>query len=230
MSDPTAPVEGAAATPETPAGPDFSPVLDRVNELATGLEGLQSSFQQFAQANQPEPEPEPDIWDQLWSDPNAEPEPQAQPQLNQQALQAAINQAIQSANAPLQQQLQQLQMERATQQLYQQIPQLQEVPETHPDYAAHKAARESTAQAVQQALQQYPPEVAQILSNDPHYIATIFKAAEAEKLAQGQAPAGEQVPSLEAAGGAHPGGNGGPSNPVEQIFANRDQEMPSGFR
>lgn len=223
MSDPTAPVEGTApaSTEAAPSGPDYAPVLDRVNEIAGTVEGLASSWQQFAQAQQPAPEPEPDPWAGLFGEPEQEPDPQ--PQLNPQALQAAIQQAIQQNNAPLMQQMQQMQMERATAQLYEQIPQLRDTPE-------NAEIRAATAQRVQANLANYAPDVAQILSNDPAYIAMTFKAAEAEKLAQGQAPAGEAVPSLEAAGGAHPGGTGGPTNPVDQIFANRDQEMPSGFR
>lgn len=235
MSDPTGavPAEGAPASESTSSEPDYAPVMDRLTELAGQVGELHSGFQQFQQAQQPPPEADPDPWTALFGepdqDPNLAPEPQ-QPQLDPNALQAAMQQAIQQANAPLQQQLQALQMERATAQLYQQIPQLAQVPESHPDYAAHEAARTQTAQRVQQALASYPPEVAQILQNDPNYIATIFKAAEAESAARAQVPAGGDVPSLEAAGGAHPGGNGEQALPTDQIYGQVPAAMPKGFR
>jgi hypothetical protein len=63
---------------------------------------------------------------------------------------------------------------------------------------------------------------------DAHHT-NLFKAAEAEKLAQGQAPTREQTPAVEAAGGAVPGGNGEQPNPVHQVFASRGQGLPQGF-
>lgn len=224
----TAPVEGAAATTEAPSTPEWAPVLDRVNELATGLEGLSTNFQQFAQANAPEPEAEPDPWASLFGaaeevDPAAQALQQQQaPAVDPAALKAAMDQAIQQANAPLQAQIAQFQLQQATERLYQQIPQLADTPE-------NAATRAATGQRVAQSLAAYPPHIQQALSNDPNYIATIFKAAEAEKLAAGQAPASGQVPTLEAAGGAHPGGNGEQPSPIQQAHEGRRQ-LPAAFR
>ena len=233
MSDPTGavPAEGMPTTASEPAStPEWAPVLDRVGELASTVGELQSGFQSFMQAQQPEPDPEPDPWAGLFEDPNAEVDPNAglygqqpQPSLDPQALQSAFHQAVQQANAPLAAQLQQLQTERAHEQLISRIPQLADTPE-------NAETRQQTAALVQQSIAQYPPQVQQALMNDPGYIERVFKAAEAEKLAQGQAPAGGQVPQVEAAGGAVPGGNGEQPNIVHQVYANRPGQMPKGFR
>jgi hypothetical protein len=231
MSDePTGvPAEGAPAEPTTSA-PDLSAITDRMNELASQVGEIHSGWQEFRQAQQPPPEPEPDVWAGLFGEPQQPPEgvdqfgnpvQPAQPQMDPQAFQTAVNQAIQQANAPVVAQLQQLQLERATQQLYQQIPQLADKPE-------NQEIRQATAERVQQSLAAYPPEIAQALMNDPAYVATVFKAAEAEKLAQGQAPAGEHAPVLEAAGGAHPGGDGTQQSIVE--LAHQGWSLPKGFR
>lgn len=222
-----APAEGTAA-PET-STPEWAPVADRMNELAGQVGQLTQSWQQFQQAQTPAAEPEPDPWAAILGTTEEEPEPPAQPQLDPQALQAAMQHAIQTANAPLQAQIAKFELERATEQLYTQIPQLRQVPADHPDYASNETARQATAQRVQQQIASYPPHVQQALVNDPAFIATVFKAAEAEKLAQGQAPAGGQVPSLEAAGGAHPGGNGEPVNPVHQAYGAMQRGLNPAF-
>lgn len=228
MSDPTAPVEGTPASteaaPEAVSDP-YAPVLDRVNELASTLDGR---FAALEQRFQPEPEPEPDPWAALF--PEADPEEQdpyaLQNQMAQgldpQQLQAAFQQALQQAQAPLLAQMQDLQTQRAHEQLVQRIPQLADTPE-------NAEIRQATAQRVQQAIQAYPPHVQQALMNDAGYIETVFKAAEAEKLAQGQAPASEQVPSLEAAGGAVPGGDGTQPSYVNQAM-NGAWSLPKGLR
>jgi hypothetical protein len=220
------PAEGAPAPDTSSSSPEWAPVLDRVGELASTVGELQSGFQSFVQANQPPPEPEPDPWAALFPQ-EAEQDPEMyqqaqQPQLDPGTLQQAFQQAVQQANAPLQQQIQQMQLQAATQQLYERIPQLAPT-------AENAQVREATYERVNQSLQQYPPEIAQVLGNDPRYIETIFKAAEAEKLAQGQAPTREQTPAVEAAGGAVPGGNGEQPNPVHQVFASRGQGLPQGF-
>lgn len=223
MSDPTAPVEGTPDTSSaeaTPAAEPWAPVMDRVGELASTVGELQSNFQGFLQAQMPEPEPEPDPWASLFPD-QAEPEYAPEPQgLDPQALQAAFQQALQQANAPLQAQIQQMQWERDRNQLLQDFPQLAD---------PHVAAQ--TEQAFNAFLQQSgaPPHVQQWLVNSPHAIGQFFKAAEAEKLAQGQAPASEQVPQLEAAGGAVPGGNGEQPNYI-QAAHNGAWSLPPGLR
>jgi hypothetical protein len=217
------PAEGAPAPESTTSTPDYGPVMDRLTELAGTVGELQSGFQQFTQAQAPAQE-ETDPWASLWGeqqpDPNLAPEPQ-QPQLDPAALQNAIQHAIQQANAPLTQQLQQLQTDRAREQLYQELPQLRE-PET--------------AQRTQEYMNKFlaannvPPQVADWLVNSPAFIAQNFKAAEAENAARAQVPAGGEIPSLEAAGGAHPGGTGESQSPIDQIYGTRQAEIPKGFR
>lgn len=224
MSDPTAPVEGTPDTssaPETtPAAEPWAPVTDRVSELAGTVGDLAGRFDQFLQSQQPEPEPEPDPWAALFPEQAQEeyaPEPQG---LDPAALQAAFQQAVQQANAPLQQQIQQMQWAADRAKLLQDIPQLA-------DPAVAKQTEESFNAFLQQSGA--PQQVAQWLVNSPHAIGQFFKAAEAEKLAQGQAPASEQVPQLEAAGGAVPGGNGEPPNYI-QAAHNGAWALPPGLR
>lgn len=219
MSDePTGtPAEGAAAEP-TSTGPDYAPVLDRVGELANTVGELQSGFQQFMQSQQPQPEPEPDPWDVLLN--GGEPEqPEPEQMLDLAALQQAVQQQIAQANAPLLQQLQEMQRNAGRERLLQQIPELQK-----PEVA------QQAIESMQKDLAGAPPEVAQWLVNSPEWIAKHFKAAEAEKLAASQAPASGQVPSLEPAGGAVPGGDGGIPNPVHEIFGAVAPGLPPGFR
>lgn len=240
MSDPTAPVEGApTSTPEaapTTSAPDYSPVLSRVDELASTMDARFTEFAQRLPAP-PAPEPEPDPWAALFPepqdpaqgfDPYGQPAAPQAPQMDPQALQTAIQQAIAQSNAPLQQRLQAFELQQAEAKLYEQIPQLKPVPPGHADYATNQAARQQAATLVQTALAAYPPEIARALQNDPNFIATHWKAAEADRLAQGQAPAGGQPPSLEAAGGALPGGQSTPPNPVDQAYAGR-QGLPAAW-
>lgn len=225
MSDPTAPVEGTtSAAPETtstPAAEPWAQVTDRINEIGQTFE---SRFSELAQRlPQPEVEAEPDPWASLF--PEAEPDPYAaqEPQgLDPQALQAAFAQAVQQANAPLQAQIQEMQTRAAHEQLVSRIPQLADTPE-------NAATRAATAQAVQERIASYPPHVQQALMNDAGYIETVFKAAEADKRSQAQVPASEQVPSLEAAGGAVPGGNGEPPSYVQRAHQAAWQ-LPPGLR
>jgi len=236
MSDPTGavPVEGTPAPESTPSSVDLSPLQDRMDELAGQMGPVLEYVQSQRQAVEPAAQ-ETNWWDQITADPNqpdpnqgvdqygnpVQPQP-ATPAFNQDALQQAVNQAISQANAPLLKRIQSFELERATQQLYQQIPQLADKPE-------NAEVRAQTAQLLQSSVAQYPQHVAQVLINDPAYVAAIFKAAEAEKLAQGQAPAGEHAPTLEAAGGAHPGG-GSEQNPIHEIFASSGGALPKGFR
>ena len=231
MSDQGAPVEGTTAPEAAAPSFDMSPVLDRVGELAEGLTGLSDRFGQLEQRiPQPEPEQPEDPWSALFpqdDEPEYEPEPQA-PQLDPQALQAAVQQAIKQSNQPLLEKLQQFELQQATERLYGDIPSLRPLPQDHPDHAAHEQARQATHQLVVQSLRNYPPQIADQLAADPGYIATVFKAAEADKRAQGEVPAGGQIHQQEAAGGALPGGNNQPVNPVDQAYANRPRIAP-GF-
>jgi hypothetical protein len=229
MSDPTAPVEGTSgsstpeAAPSSAPSPDmFAPVVDRMNELAGSIDNRFAAFEQRLPPA-PEPEAEPDPWADLFGQQEPDPDPygQQQPQgLDPQALQSAINAAIQQSNAPLQAQLQQFQAERAAERLGQMIPALADTPE-------NKENRQTAFNLVSSALQNYPAEQANALAADPNFIAMAWKAAEADRLAQGQAPTGV-APSLETAGGALPGGNSEPVNPVDSAYGGR-QGLPAAW-
>jgi hypothetical protein len=230
MSEINGPVEGTSteAAPESTATPEpWAPVHDRVNELADSVGTLTTNFDRFLQAQQPQPEPEPDPWAALFNEPEPEPDPYQQPQgLDPQQLQAAIQAQIQKGIeqglSPIQAQMQQVNIERADQRLGQMIPALANKPENAEN-------RQQAFQLVSAALQNYPPEHANALSADPNFISTVWKAAEADRLAQGQAPASSDVPALEAAGGALPGGNGEPQNPVQAAYENA-WSLPKGLR
>jgi hypothetical protein len=218
------PAEGTAA-PETTSSPEaapaaepWAPILSRVDELAGSIDTRFAALEQ--RIPEAEQEPEPDPWASLFGEQEAEQEYEQQQALDPQALQAAFQQALQQANAPLVQQLQQLQQERGREQLLQQIPELKD-----PEVA------QKTIQGMQAYLNESgaPPEVAAWLTNSPQAIAQFYKAAEAENLARGQAPASEQTPVVEAAGGAVPGGNGEPPNPVQALHAGAWQ-LPPGLR
>jgi hypothetical protein len=217
------PVEGTPAAPEAPSGDAFAPVLDRVNELASNIDTRFAAFEQ--RLPQPEAEPEPENpWDALFGQeeqPEYEQQPQ-QPALDPQALQSAFQQAVQQANAPLLQQLQTIEAERSAERLGRMIPSLADKPENAEN-------RQRAFELVTQSLQAYPSQIANQLAADPNYIATQWKAAEADRLAAGQAPASGAVPAVEAAGGALPGGNGEQLNPVHQAFQNVSA-LPKGFR
>jgi hypothetical protein len=222
---------GATGTAEAAPGPDISAVMDRVGEIASGLGELQSGFQEFVQGQQPAPEPEPDGWESLFGSADQQQQldqfgnpvqPQAPaPALDPQALQQAVQQAIQSQLGPVAQQVQAMQQQQQLAQLYEQVPQLAPTPE-------NAEIRAQTAQRVQDALNGAPPEIASWLSNSPSFIQTVFKAAEADRLAQAQEPAGG--PQVLEGGGATPGGTGGQGQSiVEQAMASRFQ-TPAGWR
>jgi hypothetical protein len=230
MSEPAEGFDGTAA-PEAASAPDpYAPVVDRVDQLAGQFDDFRQLIDQ--RLPQPEMEPEPDPWAALTGQPEQETyydqygnpvEMQApQPGLDMNALQAAVQAQIQQAVSPYQQQMQELQTQRAHEQLVARIPQLADTPE-------NAQTRAETAQRVQQAIASYPPQVQQALMNDAGYIETVFKAAEAEKRSQAQVPASEQVPSLEAAGGAVPGGNGEQPSYVQSAQAGAWQ-LPPGLR
>jgi hypothetical protein len=227
MSDMSQPAEGApseAAAPETTPEP-WAPVQSRVDELAGGMGELTSRFDQFIQSQQPEPDPEPDPWAALMGDP--EPDPyQQQPTLDlqqlQQTVEQRIQQGIQAGLTPVQAELAEIRLNRASEQLGRMIPALADKPENVEN-------RQQAFQLVQAALQNYSPEHANALSADPNFISTVWKAAEADRLAQGQAPAASDVPALEAAGGALPGGNGAQPDPVKSAYENAWQ-LPPGLR
>jgi hypothetical protein len=193
-----------------------------MNELAGSIDSRFAAFEQRLPAA-PEPEPEPDPWADLFGQQEPEADPYGQqPQqqgLDPQALQAAINAAIQQSNAPLQQQLQQFQAERAAERLGQMVPALADTPE-------NKDNRQQAFQLVSAALQNYPEAQANALAADPNFIAMAWKAAEADRHAQGQAPTGV-APSLETAGGALPGGNSEPVNPVDSAYGGRQGLPPA---
>lgn len=231
MSDPTAPVEGAgneAAPESTPTADPWAGVHDRVGELAGGVGELANRFDQFLQSQQqPEPEPEEDPWASLFAQ---EPEPDQyqqqpqgiDPQALQQAMEARIQQGIQQGLSPIQAQMQEITAQRAAEQLGKTIPALADTP-------ANQENRAKAFEMVTAALQNYPSAQANALAADPNFIATVWKAAEADRLTAGQAPAGSDVPALEAAGGALPGGNGAPPDPVKAAFENA-WELPRGLR
>lgn len=230
MSDPTAPVEGTptSAAPEaapsaTPAADPYAPVYSRVDELAGSVGDLRALVEQRLPA--PEPEPEPDPWAQFRVDPEPETDiygnpVQPQPAFDVDAVQTAFQQALQQANAPLQQQLQAMQAERAREQLLANVPALKD-PQVAQQTIDSMVSDLTAAQA--------PPEVIQWALSSPVQIQRFFEAAEAKKLAAGQAPASEQVPNVESAGGAVPGGNGEQPNIVHQVMRSRAQGLPSGF-
>jgi hypothetical protein len=227
-----APAPEPVATPEpASSGPDLSPVFDRLDQLGGMVGQLTEQFQGYQQAQQPQ-EQETNWFESLYADPNEQPqEPQqpvdqfgnpiqqqpAQQQLNPDALQNAINQAIQQSTAPLQQQLQSFQQQQALNTLLERVPSLKD-----PDTA------QRTQELVAQQIGHLSPEVQQALAWDPGFIETVFKAAEAEKLAGAQEPAGGQVPQLEAAGGAHPGGTGEEQNIVHRVHGGR-VNLPRGL-
>jgi hypothetical protein len=224
MSDPTAPVEGAGAAPEpAPAStPEpWAPVISRVDELASNID---TRFQALeGRIPEPEAEPEPDPWAALFGEPEQQPEyeqPQ-QPALDPAAIQTAFQQALQQANAPLMAQVQQMQAERAREQLLAQIPQLKD-----------PAVAQQTIDGMVQSLQQSnaSPDFIQWALSNPQQIALHFKAAEAEKLAAGQAPASEQVPAVESAGGAVPGGSGEQPSYVQSAHEGSWGGLPPGLR
>lgn len=208
--------EPASAAPEAPSGPDLSPVFDRLDQLGGMVSQLTETFQ--AQ-NQPAQEPEVNWWESLYGE-QAPEEPQFQqpqaPQLDANALQQAVQQAIQQSNAPLMAQLQQLQQQQALNDLTTKIPQLKD-----PEVAT------ATQQRLMQSIAHLPQEIQQQLAWDANYVELVFKAAEAEKLAGAQEPAGEST-QLETAGGAHPGGTGEEPNFVHRVHEARPS-VPKGF-
>lgn len=222
MSDTSGPVEGQAtstAPAETSSAPAHDPIADRMDQLTGTVGDLVSNFQAFQQSQQPAAEPEPDPWASLFGEP--EPEPDPQQGLDPAALQNAFQTALQQANAPLMQQVQQLQQQAAREQLLTRIPALKD-----------PAVADATVNAMFQSLTASgaSEQTIQWALQNPDQIALHFEAAEAKKLAAGQAPASEHVPGVESAGGALPGGNGAPVNPVHQAYGANQYELPKGFR
>lgn len=228
MSDPTAPVEGTStSTPAPEAAPasTVDPLSDRLTELASGIGDLTSRFSQFEERlPQPEPVAEPDPWADLFGTQDQDQDPYGQqPQqqgLDPQALQAAIQAAIQQNNAPLLQKLQNFELREAATRLGEMVPALRDTPENAQN-------RQQAFQIVSTALQGYPQEIAQQLMADPNFIATHWKAAEADRLSAGQAPAGGPAPTLETAGGALPGGP--TEQTIDQAFPAQQKALARGF-
>lgn len=238
MSATGQPAEGStgtetAAAAETTAAPDYAALNDRTAQIASGLEGLTSEFQQFVQSQQPAPEPEPDPWESLFG-PTEPQQPvdqfgnpiqaaPATPQFDPQAFQAAVQQTaqqlIERQYGPLAESVAQLQLQAQEAQLGQLVPQLANTPE-------NQATRQETAARAQQFLEGAPQPVVQWAISNPRFVEMVFKAAEAERLAQSQEPAGG--PQVLEGGGAHPGGAGDDWS-LSKIMPNR-VELPGGFR
>ena len=231
------PAEPQAAAEPASSGPDLSGFNDRLDQLAGTVGQLVEGFSSWQQSNQPQAEPEANWWESLYGEQPQEPQqPQFDPytgqplqpqqqqfqqpgqqQLDPQALQNAVNQAIQQATQPLNQQLQNFQRQQALNDLTTQFPQLKD-----PEVA------QRTQELMAQQIAHLPQQVQEALVWDPGFIGTVFKAAEAEKLAGAQEPAGGQPTQLETAGGAHPGGTGEDQNYVQQVMSIRPS-IPKGL-
>lgn len=217
------PAEGTPTT-DTAGGFDMSPVLDRVNELASSIDTRFGAIEQRLPEQQAPAEADP--WDDLrqYFEEPQQPDYQQQPQQIpldqlQQTVEARIQAGIQEGLTPIQAEFQQFQAERAAERLGQMIPALANTPENAEN-------RQRAFQLVTSSLQNYPTAIANQLAADPNYIAAQWKAAEADRLAAGQAPASETVPTLEPAGGATPGGT--ETSPLDQAFAGMPQRKALG--
>lgn len=204
------PVEGAAT--ETSSSVDLSPVLSRVEELASGLGDMRSQFEQhFAQ---PEAEPE-DPWSALYGEPEPEPEPESA--LNVDALRQALQSEVQSAVSPLMDQLAQLQSQNDLARLRQEFPEL----------ADPEVAKETGLAARTLAEQIVGAESAGVLTNNAGFISLVRKAMVADQHAASEVPAGGDPNTLES-GGAVPGGQQEQTSIAQQVLANR-KSLPKGL-
>lgn len=205
-----APAEGTATETSSPSI-DFSPVLSRVDELASGLGSLRDEFSQHFQ--QPESEPD-DPWASLYGEP--EPEPEPEPALNVDALRQALQSEVQGALGPLADQLAQLQSQNDLARLRQEFPELQD-PEV---------AKETGLHARTLAEQIVGADNVSVLTNNPGFISLVRKAMVADQHAASEVPAGGPQ-SLES-GGAIPAGQQDEQSIVQQVMANR-RVLPKGL-
>jgi hypothetical protein len=204
------------STPEpqesAPSGVDFSPVLDRVGQLADQVGSLSERFESFGQPQQPEQQEE-DPWASVWGD-DPEPEPQ-QPAFDPAAVQAAIQAEIQRSVSPYAEQVQQLRTQQDLKQLYEDHPQLND-----------QAYRQDVSNEVTARAQEIGVDPSMLLNNRAFVDLTI-KAMEGAKLAAQQQPPGA-VAELEAGGGANPGGANPDTNIAQEIVSARTT-LPSAF-
>lgn len=211
----------ADATPEAgdAQAVDFSPVNDRVNQLATDLNGRLDAFEALLRPDEPDPEPD-DPWAALLGD-DEEPEPQG-PQYDPQQLQQIVNQAIEQGIeqriGPLHEQLTQMQTQQDLKGLLEQYPDLQD----------QQVRAETGQEALQLAEEILGPEHAHLLTNNARFIAKVHEARAGRGRAAGEVPASGDTTQLEGGGGAAPGGVEQP-NIVQQVVAAR-RSLPKGFR
>lgn len=204
-----APVEAGEANTSSV---DFSPVLSRVEELASGLGDMRAQFEQHF--SQPEAEPE-DPWAALYGD---EPEPEPEPSLNIDALRQALQAEVQGALGPLSQQLAQLQTQNDLARLQQDFPELQD-PEI----------RAATGQQARSLAEQIAgPENAGLLTNNREFIALVRKAMVADQHAASEVPAGDAPNPLEAGGAIPAGQQQDEPSIAQQVLAGR-KNLPRGL-
>lgn len=210
-----APEAGAAETSQI----DFSPVLDRFEELAGQVGGLNDRFTEHFQPQQ-EPE-ERDPWADLYGEPE-EPEPEQAPALNVDALREALNSQVSQAVGPLQQQLAQMQAANDLASLRTDFPELA-------DPAVAKATGEYARQMAEGILasQGYDRELASVLTNSKDFISLAHRAMAAERNAAGEVPAGGEQHQLEP-GGSVPAGQEEQPSIVAQVMASR-RSLPRGL-
>ena len=210
----------AGATPEAGEAQaiDFSPVEDRVNQLATDLGSRLDGLEGLLRPQEPEAE-ETDPWAALLGEEEPEPQtPQMDPQALQQAVNAAIQQGIEQHVGPLHDQVAQMRTEQDLNGLYEKYPDLKD-PDT----------RQRTGQAARELAERIVgPENASLLTNSAEFIANVHEALAGRERAAGEVPATGDTAQLEGGGGAAPGGVEQP-NIIQQVIAAR-KHGPKGFR
>lgn len=237
----TAPAEPAAETgteaggePAEPAGPDLSPVLDRMDEVSRQLGTLEERLPQ------PEQTPEQELYGAPYGQQPGTPEwDQGQQQQQQQGQQfdpedpeAAVMQLIQTeaaraAEARIAPELARQAQERReteTQQLLDDYPALQDQSQAQ----ALVTDAGQWAQDITRDIARGNPQLAQSLASEPAFLELVHLAAQQAERAEGEtppAPAQDQV-TLEGGAPANPGGGTPQANLGEQI---KNAGKPAGF-
>lgn len=207
------PTEGATET--TTTAPDFSPVYDRVDQLAGDLSTLREDI--LGRLPEPEQPQAEDPWAALLGE-TEDPEPA--PQLNIDALRQAFRSELEQELSVRDAEIAHLRTTHDLQSLLEQHPDLK-------DPEVRKATGEAARATAEQISQQYGPEFAAALTNNPGFIALVHQAQAGQRAAAAEVAATGDPTQLEGGGGAAPGQTEQP-NIVQRVMQQRRQ-VPKGF-
>lgn len=214
---------------EETSGPDYGPVMDRINEVREELTGRFDQMQQGGEGEGSQEELDPitalfatDEADAAGDLPDFLQDPAAQnPQIDPQHLLQAVQQAAQQTIAPFVQQQQEAERDREAAALEEQYPELQD--EKIASQVVQESVQLVTPMAVQLAQQIGNPEaapmIAEMIGKSPAMAEMVYKASKADMSAAQETPAGADEGEAALETGAGPAQNSG-GDDANRVFSN----------